>query len=118
MISAAPRSIITTRASVLLKQAVRHGFSANLSASSRGALPLVTKQTRGFSAKAPAPLEADSGGLATHVHHAMTLGLAVATPVYFLIPESYANSAIGTAFGLAWVTTVTAHSWIGLNYVW
>lgn len=95
MYSAIPRSMISSRASVLFKQAVR----------------------RGFSAKAPAPLEADSGGLATHVHHAMTVGLIVATPVYFGIPESWANGVVGTTFGLAWVTTVTAHSWIGLNYV-
>uniref|UniRef100_A0A7S3PCE6 Succinate dehydrogenase [ubiquinone] cytochrome b small subunit n=1 Tax=Amphora coffeiformis TaxID=265554 RepID=A0A7S3PCE6_9STRA len=95
MYSTIPRSLITSRASVLMKQAVR----------------------RGFSAKAPAPLEADSGKLATRVHHAMTVGLIVATPVYFLIPESSANGVVGTTFGLAWVTTVTAHSWIGLNYV-
>ena len=92
------RSMLSSRASLrLLKQATRRG--------------------RGLSAKAPAPLEADSGGLATRVHHAMTIGLAVATPIYFLIPESYANSALGTTVGLAWTGTVTAHSWIGLNYV-
>lgn len=89
-------------------------------ASSR-ALAQSTKQAlqrhRTFSAKAPAPLEADSGGLATHVHHTMTLGLAIFTPIYFLIPESSANSTLGTAAGLAWTGTVTAHSWIGLNYV-
>ena len=92
-----PRSIVSSRAAVVAKQQVL--------------------RLRGFSAKAPAPLEADSGRLATHVHHTMTLGLAVITPLYFMIPESYANSVVGTTFGLAWTGTVTAHSWIGLNYV-
>lgn len=81
------------------------------------ALVLTKQVVRNFSAKAPAPLEADSGRLATHVHHTMTVGLAVVTPLYFLIPESYANSALGVSAGLAWTATVTAHSWIGLNYV-
>jgi succinate dehydrogenase hydrophobic anchor subunit len=86
-----------------------------ITSSSRRAV--LRSTTRNLSAKAPAPLEADSGRWATHVHHAMTLGLAVATPIYFMIPESSANGAIGTAAGLALTTTISAHSWIGLNYV-
>ena len=93
-----PRSVIATRASLAIQRAIR-------------------QTTRQLSAKAPAPLEADSGRLATHAHHAMTVGLAVATPLLFALPESYANSAVGTSLGLVWTTTVTAHSWIGLNYV-
>lgn len=72
---------------------------------------------RTFSAKAPAPLEADSGKMGTHIHHTLNMVLAVATPIYFLIPESSANGVVGTTVGLAWVSAVTAHSWIGLNYV-
>ena len=71
---------------------------------------------RGASSKASL-VEADAGGFATHVHHAMTVGLALLTPLYFILPESSANSAVGTTAGLAWSGTVTAHSWIGLNYV-
>jgi succinate dehydrogenase hydrophobic anchor subunit len=72
---------------------------------------------RGLSSKAPSPLQGDAGPLATRVHHAMTLALVVATPVYFLIPEKSANGTLATTFGLAWTATVAAHSWIGLNYV-
>lgn len=90
-------------------------LSSRSLASSRLFLKQAVRRT--FGAKAPAPLEADSGGLATHVHHMMTLGLVISTPIYFLIPESSANGAVGTSLGLAWTTAVTGHSWIGLNYV-
>jgi succinate dehydrogenase hydrophobic anchor subunit len=63
------------------------------------------------------PLEADSGALATHVHHTMNLGLAVLTPVYFLVPDSYSDGMFGKAFGVLLSATVATHSWIGLNYV-
>jgi succinate dehydrogenase hydrophobic anchor subunit len=70
-----------------------------------------------LSAKAPAPLEADSGGLATHVHHAMTISLAVLTPIYFIVPDSYTDSAVNKTFGVFLSANFAAHSWIGLNYV-
>jgi succinate dehydrogenase hydrophobic anchor subunit len=76
-----------------------------------------TTARRLLSAKAPAPLEADSGGLATHVHHAMTIGLAVLTPIYFIVPDSYTDSAVNKAFGVFLSANFAAHSWIGLNYV-
>lgn len=70
-----------------------------------------------LSAKAPAPLEADSGGLATHVHHAMSISLAVLTPIYFIVPDSYTDSAVNKTFGVFLSANFAAHSWIGLNYV-
>lgn len=63
------------------------------------------------------PLDADSGALATHVHHAMNLGLAVLTPVYFLIPDSYSDGMFNKAFGVYLAAHISVHSWIGLNYV-
>lgn len=63
------------------------------------------------------PLEADSGKLATHTYHTMTLSLAVLAPVYFLIPDSMTDGIVDKAVGLLLSANVTAHSWIGLNYV-
>jgi succinate dehydrogenase hydrophobic anchor subunit len=62
-------------------------------------------------------LEADSGALATHAHHAMNLALAVLAPVYFLVPDSYTDGFFNKAFGVLLSANVTAHSWVGLNYV-
>jgi hypothetical protein len=62
------------------------------------------------------PLEADSGPLATRVHHTMTVGLAILAPAYFMIPEAE-DGMLGKAFGVALSTTIAAHSWIGMNYV-
>lgn len=66
---------------------------------------------------ASGPLEGDSGNLATHGHHAMTVALAGLTPIYFLVPDSYSDGFFNKAFGVALSATITAHSWIGLNYV-
>ena len=66
---------------------------------------------RKFSAS---PLEADSGGLATRAHHAMTLSLVVATPLYLVLPQ---DSGVSRGLGVVLSGTVAAHSWIGLNYV-
>lgn len=63
------------------------------------------------------PLEADSGKLGTSVYHATTLSLAVLTPAYFLVPDSYTDGVFNKALGVFVSATVTAHSWIGLNYV-
>lgn len=66
---------------------------------------------------ASGPLEADSGSMATHGHHMMTMALAGLTPVYFLVPDSYSDGIFNKVFGVALSATITAHSWIGLNYV-
>jgi succinate dehydrogenase hydrophobic anchor subunit len=63
------------------------------------------------------PLEADSGGLATHTHHAMTTFLAVATPIYFAVPDRWVDGNMNKAFGILMAINISAHSWIGLNYV-
>lgn len=61
--------------------------------------------------------EADSGALATHAHHTMTLSLVVLTPLYFLVPASATDGIFDKAFGLLLTTNISAHSWVGLNYV-
>lgn len=63
------------------------------------------------------PLEADSGGLATHTHHAMTTFLAVATPIFFAVPDRWVDGNMNKAFGIIMAINISAHSWIGLNYV-
>jgi succinate dehydrogenase hydrophobic anchor subunit len=62
-------------------------------------------------------LEADSGALATHAHHKMNLALAVLAPVYFLVPDSYTDGFFNKAFGVLLTANISAHSWVGLNYV-
>jgi succinate dehydrogenase hydrophobic anchor subunit len=66
---------------------------------------------------ASGPLEADSGVLATHVHHALSTALIGLTPAYFLVPESYTDGIFNKVFGVGLSATIAAHSWIGLNYV-
>ena len=68
-----------------------------------------------MSTSSPGPLEADSGGLATHAYHTLNLGLAVATPLYFILPIE--NGIFGKIFGVALAGSMSAHSWVGLNYV-
>ena len=63
------------------------------------------------------PLEGDAGALATRAHHAMTVSLAVLTPIYFAVPDSYTDGALNKTFGVFLTANITAHSWIGLNYV-
>ena len=70
-----------------------------------------------FSSSSPGPLEADSGPLATHVFHTFTLSLAVLAPAYLLVPDSYTDGFFNKAFGVLLTANITAHSWIGLNYV-
>lgn len=67
--------------------------------------------------KSTSPLDGDAGNLATHVHHKMTTFLSIATPLYFLAPESMDNTVIDKMVGLLLAVNVSAHSWIGLNYV-
>mmetsp|Transcript_9673 Transcript_9673/g.23680 ORF Transcript_9673/g.23680 Transcript_9673/m.23680 type:complete len:153 (-) Transcript_9673:237-695(-) len=63
------------------------------------------------------PLNADSGTIGTHVHHNLNLGLAVLAPVWFLMPDSYSDGYIGKGFGVILAGNISAHSWIGMNYV-
>ena len=63
------------------------------------------------------PLEGDTGALATHVHHAMTVSLAVLAPVFFMVPDSWTDGVFNKTFGMLLTANITAHSWIGLNYV-
>jgi succinate dehydrogenase hydrophobic anchor subunit len=62
-------------------------------------------------------LEADSGALATRAHHTMTVGLAVATPLFFMVPDSWTDGSFNKTFGLLLSAGIAAHSWIGMNYV-
>uniref|UniRef100_A0A6U6L8H1 Succinate dehydrogenase [ubiquinone] cytochrome b small subunit n=1 Tax=Odontella aurita TaxID=265563 RepID=A0A6U6L8H1_9STRA len=72
---------------------------------------------RRFKSASGGPLEADSNALSTHAHHAMITSLAVATPVYFMTPDSMTDGLIDRAFGVAIAVAISGHSWIGLNYV-
>ena len=63
------------------------------------------------------PLEGDAGALATRAHHAMTVSLAVLTPVFFMVPDSWTDGTFNKTFGMFLTANITAHSWIGLNYV-
>mmetsp|Transcript_4937 Transcript_4937/g.8783 ORF Transcript_4937/g.8783 Transcript_4937/m.8783 type:complete len:104 (-) Transcript_4937:183-494(-) len=47
----------------------------------------------------------------------MNLALAVLAPVYFMVPESYSDGFFSKSFGVLLSANITAHSWIGLNYV-
>jgi hypothetical protein len=87
------------------------------SAASRLSYQSALASRRLFSSNSDGPLAADSGALATHAHHTMNLALAVLTPIYFLTPESYSDGFFGKTFGVLLSANITAHSWIGLNYV-
>ena len=63
------------------------------------------------------PLEGDAGNLATHIHHRMTTFLSIVTPIYFLSPQSMTDGVVDKIVGLSLAANVSAHSWIGLNYV-
>lgn len=89
-------------------------YSAHSSTLRRHAAPLAR---RGMSTKSASPLEADAGGVATHAHHAMTTFLVVAAPAMFAVPDSMTDGFLDKAFGLLVAVNVSAHSWIGLNYV-
>ena len=65
----------------------------------------------------PSPLEGDAGALATRVHHGMTFSLAILTPLYFMVPDSMTDGTFNKTFGLLLSANITAHSWVGLNYV-
>mmetsp|Transcript_20617 Transcript_20617/g.42439 ORF Transcript_20617/g.42439 Transcript_20617/m.42439 type:complete len:147 (+) Transcript_20617:108-548(+) len=63
------------------------------------------------------PLDADSGKIGTHIHHNLSMGLAVLAPIWLLMPESYSDGFVGKGFGVLLAGNISAHSWIGLNYV-
>lgn len=70
------------------------------------------------SPKSPSQLlVGDSGKKATHLHHHMTTFLVFSTPLYLFTPTSYTDGLIDKSFGVLIGTTISAHSWIGLNYV-
>ena len=94
--------------------------ASTLSSSARSASRTTMMAMRSKSTTSSNPLQGDSGNIATHIHHKITTFLAVATPIYFLAPidteatsTSLPNKAIGTLLAI----NLSAHSWIGLNYV-
>lgn len=62
-------------------------------------------------------LEGDTGKIGTKIHHGLSTALAVFTPLYMLTPDSMTDGALSKTFGLLLSVNITAHSWIGLNYV-
>mmetsp|Transcript_10530 Transcript_10530/g.13962 ORF Transcript_10530/g.13962 Transcript_10530/m.13962 type:complete len:151 (-) Transcript_10530:934-1386(-) len=88
--------------------------SVSSTMASRRLLSLRPNSRRPFSSS---PLEGDVGPLSTRVHHGVMLGLAVMTPIYFILPDNVTDGALGKAFGMFMTLNITAHSHIGLNYV-
>ena len=62
-------------------------------------------------------LEGDTGKIGTKIHHGLSTGLAVLTPLYMFTPDSMTDGTLSKMFGLLLTVNITAHSWIGLNYV-
>jgi succinate dehydrogenase hydrophobic anchor subunit len=96
----------TSTTSTVCRKAVtiaRRNLSSNASSST------TTRQS--------SALAGDTGRKATHLHHAMTSFLAIAAPVVMFTPDSYTDGMINKGFGMLVATTVSAHSWIGMNYV-
>ena len=87
-------------------------------AAARRTLTSSTKPASSASSPSPSLLAGDAGHKATHLHHHMTTLLVFATPLYiFALPDSYTNSIVDKGCGLVIASTISAHSWIGLNYV-
>lgn len=63
------------------------------------------------------PLNADSGNIGTKVHHNLSMSLALLSPIWFLMPDSYSDGFVDKGFGVLLAGNISAHSWIGLNYV-
>ena len=91
--------------------------SASLLARRSVANATATAKRRALSTKSPGPLDGDAGAAATHAHHAMTTFLVVATPAVFMVPDSWTDGFVDKAFGILVAANVSAHSWVGLNYV-
>lgn len=45
------------------------------------------------------------------------MSLAVVAPTYFLIPSSMTDGFVDKAMGVILACHITAHQWIGMNYV-
>ena len=67
--------------------------------------------------KSNSPLDGDSGTFSTHIHHSMSTALVVATPIVCITPDSRTDGIANKMFGLLIAGTLSAHSWVGLNYV-
>lgn len=67
--------------------------------------------------KSSSPLDGDAGNFGTHIHHKITTFLSIVTPIYFLSPNSLTDGIVDSTVGLLLAANVSAHSWIGLNYV-
>lgn len=87
-----------------------------LAQSTRLAAPR-TAARRQLSSKGTSPLEADYGPLATHFYHKLTFFQAIATPLYFMVPDRWTDSTMNKAFGLVLSANFAFHSWMGMNYV-
>ena len=74
-----------------------------------------SKSTTGTSST----LQGDTGNVGTHIFHKISTFLAIATPAYLFSPDSVLqpNGVADQAFGIALATSVSMHSWTGLNYV-
>jgi CybS, succinate dehydrogenase cytochrome B small subunit len=83
----------------------------------RSSRRLALQQKQRFTRRQMSVLEGDTGTTGTKVHHAMTLSLAGLAPLYFLTPDAYTDGYISKTFGVLLSANITAHSWIGLNYV-
>ena len=81
------------------------------------ALASNTLSRRCQSTKSPGFLEADAGSFATRTHHAMTTSLAILTPIFFMVPDSFTDGFLNKMFGVGLAANIAAHSWIGMNYV-
>lgn len=62
-------------------------------------------------------LEGDTGAIGTSMHHGVMKGLALLAPLYFLTPDSYTDGKVSKGLGLVVSAAISAHSWVGLNYV-
>lgn len=72
---------------------------------------------RSMSTSSKSILEGDTGHFATHIYHKLTTVLVVAAPIYFMVPDSMTDGPVNQAFGVALAANISAHSWVGLNYV-
>ena len=78
----------------------------------------INTSTRPFSSSSSSsPLAGDAGKKATHLHHKITTFLAFTTPLYLFTPSTYTDGLVDKTFGILLSGAISAHSWIGLNYV-
>ena len=77
----------------------------------------INNTTRRTFSSSSSPLAGDAGKKATHLHHKITTFLAFTTPLYLFTPSTYTDGLVDKTFGILLSTAISAHSWIGLNYV-